>query len=124
MDSYLESLVQVTEFEAKEEVADEVVVEEEPVVESPEVAEPIEEKKEEELVEEEEPVLSVPDPSNYKEGDIIKVENIKVFKTPDKRQISRNVTGNVTYLGKIGEYTIINYMRHGFGLVKGYTPDI
>lgn len=54
-------------------------------------------------------------------GDIVTVKLIKVYKTPSVNQIAKNVTGNVTYLGRIGDFNIVSYMKHGYGLVKGYT---
>ena len=58
-----------------------------------------------------------------KEGDVVKVSCITIYKTPDIKQIAKNYAGNVTFLGKIGDFSIVSYMRHGFGLVKGYTLD-
>ena len=58
-----------------------------------------------------------------KEGDVVKVSCIRIYKTPDIKQIAKNYAGNVTFLGKIGDFNIVSYMRHGFGLVKGYTLD-
>ena len=134
-----------------EEVAKEVVQAdpEEPVVEEA----PAEEVEEEVVVEEEEtkvpdseseekqpePEVSKPEPKPekqvnlkaadipsqpHKEGDTIYLkETIRVYRTPDASQVARGVSGSVIYKGKIGEFTIVQYMRHGFGLVIGYTLD-
>ena len=56
-------------------------------------------------------------------GQIVLVTNIRVYKTPDVKQMAKIVSGNVTYLGTIGDFNIVSYMRHGFGIVKGYTLD-
>ena len=57
----------------------------------------------------------------YVQNGTYKVDHIRVFKSPDVNQISRMVSGNVTFLGKIGDFNIIGYMKHGFGIVRGYT---
>ena len=151
MDAYLESLVLKNDEQAVEsaEIAavDSTVVEEdvnldvaeaetiteasEPIVEAaieePKKEEPAkkEEPKKEEKAKKEEKVEVTPaKKEQYAEGEVITLTNpIRVYKTPDIKQISKNVIGNVVYLGKIGDFTIINYMRHGFGMVKAYTLD-
>lgn len=151
MDAYLESLVKKDESTVSEEVAEEVIDEvidaTEPTVE-PEVAtnaesevidelEESEESNNDEIdsEEEQEPISAVePEPVPTAEpegkaepaltlnvGDIVTVKLIKVYKTPSINQIAKNVTGNVTYLGKVGDFNIVSYMKHGYGLVKGYT---
>lgn len=60
----------------------------------------------------------------YKPGETYYVTNIRIYKTPDVTQIARNYTGNVVYKGRIEDVYIIEYMRHGFGLVRGYTLDL
>jgi len=50
--------------------------------------------------------------------------NIRVYNSPDTRQLSRIISGHIVVLGQIEDFKIIEYMKHGFGLVKGYTRDI
>ena len=137
MDAYLESLVRKDEepvytpeevvpasedFEPLPDEPEEAVVETVPE----EVGEPQQEESEpvEEPTQEEKPESKPEEVAQVKEGEVISVNNIRVYKTPDTNQVARNITGNVTYLGKVGNFAIINYMRSGFGLVKGFTPDL
>ena len=150
MDEYLASLVkkdqaedvqavvetdsepEVIETTTELEVAEEVVSEPE-VTSEPEAVSKPETKSEETVVVVNKEVWPETTPveivvnekpeSILTEGQIVNVSNIRVYKTPDTHQIGRSVSGNVTYLGKIGEFNIIGYMKHGFGIVKGYTPD-
>ena len=52
------------------------------------------------------------------------VKDARVFKSPDLKQISQLISGRVIYLGQVGDFAIVKYMRHGFGLVQGYIRDI
>lgn len=63
---------------------------------------------------------------NHKENDIINVAGLRVYPTPSINQLARTVAGNVVYLGQIGEFAIIEYMKHGYGVVRGYalTKDL
>lgn len=151
MDSYLESLVKkgedvATEEEAvaieaeevteevptePEEVAEETPVEEpDPVEEVPEVEEePAEEEIAEEVAEEapaveEEIVLKAPSPVSYNVGDTVQVNDIKVYNTPDPTGPFRMITGNVIYQGQFSKCFAIDYMKPGFGLVRGYTETL
>lgn len=143
MDSYLESLVKRDEYvevETSVETVDEsnVIEVEEALPEAElevvpvDTEEPLVDEDAEEVVAQEEEKASEPTPEDNKQpviseseehvdGDKIKVENIRIYKTPDSKQVARNFTGNVVYRGKISEFTIIDYMRHGFGVVRGYT---
>ena len=133
MDAYLESLVkkeEAAEEAATEEAIEEVGTEAEDAVEVVTAEVPEETVQEESDNAESESELTAEESTaeleeeavaGPKEGDVIHVELIKVYKTPDVNQIAQNVTGNVTYLGKVGDFNIVSYMRHGFGIVKGYT---
>ena len=60
----------------------------------------------------------------YTEGETIAVKHIRIYKSPDTNQVAKMYSGNVIYLGRIEEFSVINCMKHGFGLVKGYTLDL
>lgn len=112
-----------TEEDKEQEVgAEEQAVEAEP--EEAESAEEVEEASEEEP--NDEPVLQAPDvpEGNHKVGELINVVGIRVFNTPSLGQPFKIISGNVTYDGKVEGFTIIEYMKSGFGMVKGYTPDL
>lgn len=149
MDAYLESLVKKDEVVETVETVEKVAEVAEPIEEAAEaaVAEPVAEQEtvgEQETVEEAivretscengDPAVVVTEPvveksktekatTDHKEGDLITVEHIKVYKSPDINQIAKTISGNIKYAGKIGDFNIIWYMKHGFGLVKGYTLD-
>lgn len=124
MDAYLESLVKKgnnADVEPSPEVSDDSV---DNIVE---VVEDIaEDSVEVEVVldKSDEPADAEIEVVDYKPGEVIYVKSIKVYKIPDTRQIARSITGNITFLGRVDTFAIINYMRHGFGLVKGYTTDL
>lgn len=54
------------------------------------------------------------------------VKDLRVYNTPDIRQASKVISGRIVYLGQSQSetFTIIKYMRHGFGLVRGYAKDL
>lgn len=136
MDTYLESLVPKGTVAEPEEVVEAATETIEPVEEAT-TQEVVEEVKEEAPVEEvkeeivsepavEEPVLQAADiPSTErKDGDIINLLSpIKVYKVPASNQIPRMISGSIIYKGRVNEYTMIQYMRSGFGLVTAYTLD-
>ena len=106
---------------ANENSVDEVA--KEPAAEEVEAKPAEEELKPEPAKQLEQPVAKSEEGSDLKPGDVIAVKYIRIYKTPDVKQIAKNYAGNVTFLGKIGDFNIISYMRHGFGTVKGYTLD-
>ena len=145
MDQYLESLVKktdnvtetvdteaVTEVEIAdgtvENVASEAVTAPDEIMQ--EAAEPIiEEAADTESQESNsEDIVSISEKSadTPKENDIITVTGLRVYPTPSINQLARTVAGNVVYLGQIGEFAIVEYMKHGYGIVKGYalTKDL
>lgn len=60
----------------------------------------------------------------HKDGDVITVANIRIYNTPDTNQPSRSVSGNIIYHNELNGWAVVDYMRPGFGLVKGFTQDI
>ena len=60
----------------------------------------------------------------HQAGELINVVGIRVFNTPSFNQPFRIISGNVTYDGKVDGFIRIEYMKSGFGMVKGYTPDL
>lgn len=135
MDEYLSSLVK------KEAIAEEPVVETvEEVVEEVTATEVVEEAKEEVAEEnkfEEHAIGEVKEDKNeyvtpeikeeapqFTEGKEYDVKSVRVYRTPDTRQTSFTYSGRIIYLGKIGTFSIIKYMKHGFGLVQGYVNNM
>lgn len=140
MDKYLESLV-VKSNENDDSIAtDPVEVKEE--VEEPEVAEPIEKPDSAEVEEAEEPKVAEPvkdtdsdsvnasqpaeptasstnDPMGY-----VPVIDIRVYNTPYPNGPFRIFSGNVIIHSRVENMTLIEFMKPGFGLVKGFTPDL
>lgn len=144
MDAYLESLVKkdgdVTE--AKNDTVDETIVKttteeqiEEPAKEEPAKEEPFVEEVKEEPVEEE---LVVEKPTKeekkqkktkssnvvLEEGKEYDVKPVRIYRTPDLHQVSFQFEGRLVYVGKIETFSIIKYMKHGFGLVQGYVNNL
>lgn len=141
MDEYLASLVrkednavpvaeevQVEEIAEPvvEEVADTSVVEPdlESVVEEVKKEKPAEEKKskktEKKVKEEPKKVSAIV----LEEGSEYDVYPVRVYKTPDTHQVSQLISGKVIYEGKAETFSVIEYMKHGFGLVKGYVQNL
>lgn len=126
MDEYLSSLVK------KEAIAEEPVVEtaEEVVTEVAEETkeEVAKENKFEEEVKEDKKEYMTPnikeEASQFTEGAEYDVKSVRVYRTPDTRQTSFTYSGRIIYLGKIGTFSIIKYMKHGFGLVQGYVNNM
>ena len=52
------------------------------------------------------------------------VTNIRIYSKPSTLVPARNFTGNVEIIGRVDEFTIVKYVRAGFGAIKGYTKDI
>lgn len=140
MDSYLESLVRkeagavpAEEEAVAEPVAEEITAEPEEVVTEGAQEEVVDEDPAEKAVPEPEEEAAAIDPAVTEEanaeatvntaytiGQTIPVTNVKVFNTPDTGQPAKLITGNIIYRGEIAGFAIIDYMRHGFGLARGY----
>ena len=88
---------------------------------------PIEESLKEEAIEPkkvEEEIGVVTKPVAAKiEKEIKFVKNIRVTTKPSDNIPSKSYTGNVEITGHIGEFTIIRYVKAGFGSITGYTKD-
>lgn len=122
--SYLDELVLKEDAVTSEEVAS---VDEEDIAE---IEEDIEEVETEEEVEPvaikveaapvllEKPAVAEAD-TEYRNFEAIAIRNI-----PDDNAPVNVISGNVAKLGTAGEYSIVQYMKPGFGLVTGYTKDI
>ncbi len=97
---------------------------EDPVEESteevePEVAvEPEEEAKETSLEE-----AAKPAATEEIEHKTIKVAGKHIYSKPSKNIPARVFTGNVEIIGHIDCFTIVKYVRPGFGSITGYIPD-
>ncbi len=59
-----------------------------------------------------------------KVGQQIDASNIRIYNSPDVHQVSKLYSGKVIYTGQIDRFAIVKYMKHGFGLVQGYTKDL
>lgn len=57
------------------------------------------------------------------EKEIKFVKNIRVKTKPSDNIPAKSYTGNVEITGHIGEFTIIRYVKAGFGSITGYTKD-
>lgn len=143
MDKYLASLVKKGEIEESqvEEVIEEEVVEE--IAEAVQAPEPVEEVKEEpeEEIEEVKEEVAEPEPPvkevKKEEKEAIKhpdipfnpdeptsVVDIRIFNIPDIKSPFKIFSGNVIVRNKVSDMTELEYVKPGFGLVKGYTPDL
>ena len=141
MDPYLESLVKQNDQNDKviEDVVEEETNETEGVSEPAVVKDAIEEVAVEPEVTEEgiaihevaeveevadkaaEPVPEKVEIAFQEEGQTIFVRNMKIFNAPDAKGVFRIYTGNIVLGNKVSEeFTAIDYMKPGFGLVKGY----
>ena len=127
MDKYLESLVRkdligevAPEADVTEEepAAIELAIEETPVEEAAvkEPAPAAEIVPIEETVTESEQARAI--------GDEVFVESIRIFDRPGQTYPPHIFTGVVILDGAFESYTKVKYMKHGFGLVTGYTADI
>lgn len=52
------------------------------------------------------------------------VKDIKIFNTPDRKGPFKIFSGNVVIKDKVDTMTLIEYVKPGFGLVKGFTPNL
>ena len=120
-EAVVEELEQSIDVEEPEEVAEEVIeedAEEEVAEEAEEVAEP---KPAQEAAPE---VTEVKKEAAPADDEIVYVENIRIFNTPDPNTVSKLFSGNVIRKGQQGEMVAIEYMRPGIGLVAGFTPSL
>ena len=152
MDDYLESLVLKSELGATDvEISEPIeseVAQEEPVANVTEESIPVtfdaepaegsetpeiqfEPEVKEEVKEQPKPATSFKSQAsateckgNYEVDQTYYVENIKIYKTPDSNQVTKTYTGNVVFKGQIEHFFIIEYVRHGFGIVRGYTLSL
>lgn len=141
MDSYLESLnkKEIKEEEVIEEAVEETVDEpveetvEEETVEEP-VEEAVEEEPVEEIVEPEVEEVVEPEPVVEPKKEVKKaapvsngtttVTDIRVFNVPDTSTPMKLISGNIIVKGEVAGLSKIEYMKPGFGLVTGFTPDL
>lgn len=143
MDKYLEELVRKHYDDEVDNVeADEIAIQDDTAAEGDEVSndesvttETIEENdntadtetivpKEQPAAEENNDELSSKENKDSQSTSELDAINIRVYNSPSVKQVSRLISGRVIILGKIDNFTIVQYMKHGFGLVKGYTLDI
>ena len=141
MDKYLESLVvKSNEINDNSIATDPVEMREE--VEEPEVAEPVEKPDSAEVEEAEEPKVAEPveginsdstnasqpaEPAASSTNDPmghVSVIDIRVYNTPYPNGPFRIFSGNVIIHSRVENMTLIEFMKPGFGLVKGFTPDL
>lgn len=103
-------------------------VESEPAVEEVEevvVPEVVESESEvdtsNEVVEvEEEPELA---PTVSASNVTLNVRKLRIYSIPSTKVPARSFTGNVVVIGKVDKFAIVEYVRSGFGKVKGYAID-
>lgn len=55
------------------------------------------------------------------ENAIVNVYKLAIYPHPSTANPARLFTGNVEVVGHIDQFTIVKYVKSGFGLVKGYT---
>ena len=139
MDKYLESLVlKSNEIDDDSIAADSAEVGEE--VKESEVAESVEKPDSDEVKEEaEKPEVAEPaegtdsDSTNASQPTAsstngpmgyVPVTDIRVYNTPYPNGPFRIFSGNVIIHSKVENMTLIEFMKPGFGLVKGFTPDL
>lgn len=58
------------------------------------------------------------------QAEFTSVTDIKIFNSPDPKGPFKIFTGNVIIDCEVSEMKQIQYMKPGFGLVKGFTPDL
>lgn len=107
-------------------------VDDQPSEEVKETTEEPEEAKEPEIQEiikeqekrEEKPVPKSAVNAANRIGATLGVKDIKVFNVPDEKSIFKVFSGNVVVKDNIAGFSQIEYVKPGFGLVKGYTKEI
>ena len=130
MDKYLESLV----LKGESEEIVEPVNEEEVVNEIAEALEAPAEEPVEEVQSEPESIEPEPAPVKEEKKTAKKLDNavtestyvtqIKIFNTPDPKGPFKIFTGNVIVKGEVGGMTELDYVKPGFGIVRGFTSDL
>lgn len=138
MDAYLESLVKKGE-EATNQAEEELVEAAEQVNDTAEIsAEPTEDVNlgengdpsvvtVEEVKEEPAPAVSVesqPAATDHEVDKTYFVENVRIYNIPDRTSPSVLFTGNIIYKGQVEEWIIVEHIKQGHGLVKGYTLSL
>ena len=143
MDAYLESLVRKGEVAEK---AEAVIVAEEPLAKVEEVVEPVKAEKSKvadekideaiktvqeiaEKASDEKKEVKGKSPkqdakSESMKGKTISVTNIRVHNIPDPKSVFKIISGNIVVGDKINDMYQIDYVKPGFGLVKGFTADL
>lgn len=146
MDAYLESLVkkgevvkaQVEEAAIPEPVEEVTAIEPEVAEAAESVVEEIKPAEEAKPAKAEKPAKSGSDkkkeaeskaPTKAEEtksnaGEIVAVKDIRIFNIPDAKSPFRIFTGNIVVNGKMDSFTEIQYVKPGFGLVKGFTDSL
>ena len=59
-----------------------------------------------------------------KKSNLVSVNKIRIYSKPSKAAVARIHTGFVRVGGKIREFTEVEYVKPGFGTVKGFSPDL
>lgn len=54
---------------------------------------------------------------------IFKVRKLRIYSAPSIKIPAKSFTGNVEVIGEVDNFTIVRYVRPGFGSVVGYTLD-
>jgi len=104
----------VVEVEQSVEIVEEPVAQE--PVSSPDVAYPAEVLVDE--FENAEPAKVEPS-----ENRIVNVSKLRIYSIPSTKVPARSFTGNVVVTGHIDKFAILEYVRAGFGKVKGYAIE-
>ena len=65
-----------------------------------------------------------PEDNSEKKSNLVSVNKIRIYSKPSKAAVARIHTGFVRVGGKIGEFTEVEYVKPGFGTVKGFSPDL
>lgn len=103
------------------EVADSVSTTEEIVITSTEDEQPPKDVKVEELTINPDVDL---ESASLEIGKEYSIGSVRVYNSPNTHQSSQLISGKVIYEGKSGTFSIIKYMKHGFGIVKGYVNNL
>ena len=53
----------------------------------------------------------------------LNVRKLRIYSIPSTKVPARSFTGNVVVIGKVDKFAIVEYVRSGFGKVKGYAID-
>lgn len=52
------------------------------------------------------------------------VSNLLIHKSPSGSSVAYKISGNIRIVDEIAGYKVVEYMKHGFGIVKGYTTSL